>query len=57
LNKPTGLWLAEAVHFYEPLVNQGWAVDFMSPRGGYTPIEPNSLQSGMTEVDWKYYND
>ena len=34
----------------------GWEVDFVSPKGGYTPIDPMSLQKDfMTEVDWKHY--
>ena len=46
MNRATGLWLGEAVHFYDQLVKAGWHVDFVSPRGGYTPIDPVSLQLG-----------
>jgi putative intracellular protease/amidase len=57
-NIATGLWLGEAVHFYDKLVKAGWHVDFVSPKGGYTPIDPNSLKPEiMTEVDWHYYTD
>jgi len=56
MDKPTGLWLAEAVHFYDELIKQGWTVDMVSPRGGYTPLDPMSLTM-MNEVDWKYYGD
>lgn len=38
LDKPTGLWLAEAVDFYDELIKNGWIIDFVSPRGGYTPL-------------------
>ena len=57
LDKPTGLWLGQAVHFYDELINQGWTIDFVSPKGGYTPLDPSSLQQGMDEVCWKYYTD
>ena len=56
MNKATGLWLAEAVHFYDELTKQGWTVEIASPRGGYTPLDPLSL-GNMNEVDWKYYGD
>lgn len=44
LNKATGLWLGEAVHFYDVLAKDGWSIDLVSPKGGYTPIDPSSLQ-------------
>ena len=35
---------------------EGYKVDYVSPLGGFTPIDPHSLQSDqMTELDWKYY--
>jgi putative intracellular protease/amidase len=55
-DKATGLWLAEAVHFYEKLIKAGWTVDFVSPKGGFVPIDPASLQKeNMTPSDWKHY--
>ena len=51
------MWLAEAVHFYDELVKAGWTVDIVSPKGGYTPLDPMSLQQGMDAVNWKYYAD
>ncbi|WP_306350189.1 type 1 glutamine amidotransferase domain-containing protein [Flavobacterium sp. '19STA2R22 D10 B1'] len=57
MDRATGLWLAEAVHFYEKLANKGYEVDFVSPRGGYTPLDPVSLQTGVLPIDWKYYKD
>lgn len=56
-NKATGLWLGEAAHFYNELIKEEWHIDFVSPRGGYTPIDPVSLQMGPNEVDWKWYAD
>lgn len=29
----------------------------MSPRGGYTPIDPISLQTEVSESEWHYYAD
>ncbi|CAH0174030.1 hypothetical protein [Chryseobacterium sp. Bi04] len=40
MDRATGLWLGEAVHFYEKLLEKGYDIDFVSPRGGYTPLEP-----------------
>jgi putative intracellular protease/amidase len=39
LNRATGLWLGEAVHFVKKLEEAGYQVDFVSPKGGYTPID------------------
>jgi len=34
----------------------GYAVDYVSPKGGYTPIDPHSL--AMAEpVDWEWYQN
>lgn len=57
MERATGLWLGEAVHFYEKLTAEGFEIDFVSPRGGYTPLDPVSLQSMVQPVDWKYYAD
>ncbi|WP_172278641.1 type 1 glutamine amidotransferase domain-containing protein [Chryseobacterium sp. LAM-KRS1] len=57
MDRATGLWLGEAVHFYEKLSQKGYEIDFVSPRGGYTPLDPVSLQMFVQPVDWKYYAD
>lgn len=58
LERATGLWLGEAVHFVDAIQKEGHQIDYVSPKGGYTPIDPHSLQSDqMTELDWKYYED
>lgn len=58
MNRPTGLWFGEAVHFADVLYNKGYDVDYVSPQGGYTAIDPQSLQEDMmTDLDWKYYQD
>lgn len=38
LNRATGFWFTEVSHFYEVLIQHGWHVDFVSPRGGLVPI-------------------
>lgn len=56
LNRATGLWLGEAVHFVKKVEAAGYAVDYVSPAGGYTPIDPHSL--AMAEpLDWEWYQD
>lgn len=39
----TGLWLGELTHFYDVLEQAGYAIDIASPRGGFVPIDPESL--------------
>lgn len=53
--RATGLWLGEAVHFVEKVEAAGFAVDFVSPRGGNTPIDPASLGDMALPIDWKFY--
>lgn len=56
LNRATGLWLGEAVHFVKKVEAAGYQVDYVSPKGGYTPIDPHSL--AMAEpVDWDWYQN
>lgn len=58
IDRATGLWLGEAVHFADELEKNGFAIDYVSPKGGYTPIDPHSIQADtMTPIDWKYYQD
>ncbi|MDF0732997.1 type 1 glutamine amidotransferase domain-containing protein [Pseudomonas entomophila] len=56
LNRATGLWLGEAVHFVAQVEQAGYAVDYVSPTGGYVPIDPHSLQMAP-ELDWQWYAD
>jgi len=56
--RATGLWLAEAVHFADEIEKEGYTIDYVSPKGGYTPIDPSSLQPDqMSELDWQYYSN
>lgn len=54
LTRATGLWLGEAVHFVKKVEEVGYSIDYVSPKGGYTPIDPHSL--AMAEpIDWEWY--
>ncbi|MFY0744276.1 type 1 glutamine amidotransferase domain-containing protein [Solibacillus silvestris] len=58
LDRATGLWLGEAVHFAAEIEKAGYEIDYVSPKGGYTPLDPHSLQPDqMTELDWEYYTN
>lgn len=56
INRPTGLWLGEAVHFVRKVEAAGYTVDYVSPKGGYTPIDPHSL-AAAEPMDWEWYQD
>lgn len=56
LARATGLWLGEAVHFVKKVEAAGYQVDYVSPKGGYTPIDPHSLAMAE-DVDWEWYLD
>lgn len=55
-NRPeaTGLWLGEATEFVQELEQKQIAIDYVSPNGGYVPIDPRSLKYA-TEADLKMY--
>ncbi len=57
MDRPTGLWLGEAVHFVEKVEAAGFEVDFASPQGGYTPIDPASLSEMALPIDWEFYQN
>ncbi|MBP5971867.1 type 1 glutamine amidotransferase domain-containing protein [Brasilonema sp. CT11] len=54
INRATGLWLGEAVHFVKKVEEAGYEVDYVSPKGGYTPIDPHSLAMA-DPTDWEWY--
>lgn len=56
LKRATGLWLGEAVHFVKKLQDEAYQVDYISPQGGYTSIDPHSLEQA-TVLDWEWYQD
>lgn len=51
--KPTSLWLGEAVHFAHEVEKAGYAVDYASHKGTYTPIDPNDYAGGHGAV-WDF---
>lgn len=53
---PTGLWLGELTHFYDEIKKHGFEADFVSPKGGYVPIDPYSMRF-MDKVDYKWYSN
>ena len=55
LNRATGIWLGEAVHFVERVEKAGYQVDYVTPEGGYTPIDPHSLEMAEA-IDWEWYH-
>lgn len=58
LERATGLWLGEAVHFAAEMEKAGYQIDYVSPKGGHTPLDPHSLQADqMTALDWAYYTN
>lgn len=55
-NIPTGLWIGELTHFYDEIKKSAIEADFMSPLGGYVPIDPYSMKF-INDVDYKWYLD
>ncbi|WP_024626084.1 type 1 glutamine amidotransferase domain-containing protein [Lactiplantibacillus fabifermentans] len=54
--RATGLWLSESVHFHAVMAAHQIDVDYMSPRGGYVPLDPGSL-ADMDDTTWQFYDD
>lgn len=42
--EPTGLWLGEAVEFVDEMQKVGIEFDFVSPNGGFVPLDPRSMK-------------
>lgn len=55
-NRATGLWFSEATHFHDVMSQNGIGVDYVSPEGGYVPLDPASLTQ-MDDLNWTYYGD
>lgn len=53
-NEATGLWLGESAEFVDELQKHGIAYDFVSPNGGYVPLDPRSMKY-MDEAIWNIY--
>lgn len=55
-DEATGLWLGESAEFVDELQKQGISYDFVSPKGGYVPLDPRSMKY-MDEAIWKIYEN
>lgn len=57
-NLKTGLWLSELTHMYHSAKEQGYEIAIASPKGGNTPLDPESLKPMMLDkLSKAYYND
>lgn len=43
-NEATGLWLGESIEFIDELHKYSIEVDFVSPLGGFVPLDPRSMK-------------
>lgn len=41
---PTGLWLGEAAEFVDAMNKSQIQVDYVSPKGGFVPLDPRSMK-------------
>ncbi|MCL1688774.1 type 1 glutamine amidotransferase domain-containing protein [Elizabethkingia anophelis] len=51
----TGLWLSEITHIYHSAKEQNWNITIASPKGGLTPIDPESLKPLVLDKISKHY--
>ena len=43
-DQATGLWLGEATEFVDEVTKAGFSVDYVSPKGGFVPLDPRSFK-------------
>lgn len=55
-NTKTGLWFSELTHFYDVIDQKKLLIDFVSPLGGYIPIDVRSMEN-KDELNNKYLNN
>lgn len=52
----TGLWLSEITHIYHSAKEQNWNITIASPKGGLTPIDPESQKPlVLDKISKQYY--
>lgn len=51
--KPTGLWLEEFALPYKVLVDAGYQIEVVTPKGGAAPIDPRSKPKPDQAAAWK----
>lgn len=54
---PTGLWLGEAAEFVAVMQAAGIQVDYVSPKGGFVPLDPRSMKYTNPEIMKVYETD
>lgn len=54
---PTGLWLGEAAEFVDEMNKAGIAVDYVSPKGGFVPLDPRSMKYTDSDIMTIYETD
>lgn len=52
---PTGLWLSELTHIYHNAKRRDFEITIASPKGGNTPIDPESLKPVVLDKVSKAY--
>lgn len=58
LKRPNGVWLSEATHFQQVMADNDIDVDYLSPRGGYVPLDPGRIAvDAIDDVSWHFYGD
>jgi len=57
-NLPTGLWLSELTHILHNAKEQGYEITIASPKGGNTPVDPESLKPMVLDkISKNYWSD
>lgn len=57
-DRATGVWFSEVAHFHDIMSQNGITVDYVSPQGGFVPLDPASLaEDQLDELSWQYYGD
>lgn len=56
---PTGYYLSEVSHPWKVLVDAGYEIDFVSPKGGKAPVDGFDLEDPVNKLFWedKTYQD
>jgi putative intracellular protease/amidase len=58
INRATGVWLSEATHFSKVMQDHQIDIDYVSPTGGYVPVDPGSINSEeLDPVDNEFYEN
>ncbi|RXK60788.1 type 1 glutamine amidotransferase domain-containing protein [Lacibacter luteus] len=51
--EPTGYYLSEVTHPWDVLVNAGYEIDFVSPKGGKAPVDGFNLEDSINKKFWE----